>query len=203
MSFNPPAPAPVLVILSGPSGVGKDAVLARMKQLSLPLEYITTITTRPIRKGEINGRDYHFSRKEDFRELLDQSELLEWAEVYGNYYGVPKAPVRESLKDGRDVIIKVDVQGAATIKKIAPEAVFIFLLPPSLEELTQRLSMRLTESPETLRKRLDTAPKELACLELFDYFVVNHDDRIDNAVDEISAIIKAEKARVHPRRVNI
>ncbi|TFG46448.1 MAG: guanylate kinase [Dehalococcoidia bacterium] len=193
----------MLVVLSGPSGVGKDAVLARMKTLSLPLDYVTTVTTRPIRDGEVNGRDYHFACQEDFKQLIAKDELLEWAEVYGNYYGVPKAPVRESLKNGRDVVVKVDVQGAATIKRIAPEAVFVFLLPPSLEELTKRLSQRLTESPEALKRRLDTAPKELGELETFDYFVVNHEGQVDQAVTEISAIIIAEKARVHPRRINL
>ena len=193
----------MLVVLSGPSGVGKDAVLARMKTLSLPLDYVTTVTTRPIRDGEVNGRDYHFACQEDFKQLIAKDELLEWAEVYGNYYGVPKAPVRESLKNGRDVVVKVDVQGAATIKQIAPEAVFIFLLPPSLEELTKRLSQRLTESPEALKRRLDTAPKELGKLETFDYFVVNHEGQVDQAVAQISAIITAEKARIHPRQINL
>ncbi|MEN8613937.1 guanylate kinase [Dehalogenimonas sp. THU2] len=201
MNFRPPAPSPVLVVLSGPSGVGKDAVLARMKENRLPLQYVTTVTTRAQRPGEQDGLDYHFSSREEFKKLLDQDELLEWAEVYGNFYGVPKAPVRESLKQGRDVVVKVDVQGAASIKKIAPDAVFVFLLPPSLEELTRRLSRRLTESPETLKRRLDTAPLELAQLGMFDYFVVNNEDKIDQAVAEISAVITAEKARVHPRHV--
>ncbi|MGI2336445.1 MAG: guanylate kinase [Dehalogenimonas sp.] len=204
MSFNPPIPAPVLVVLSGPSGVGKDAVLARMRHhQDLPLDYVTTATTRPIRPKEMEGRDYHFYKKEDFLTLIKQDELLEWAEVYGNYYGVPKAPVRESLKNGRDVLVKVDVQGAASIKRMAPDAVFIFLLPPSLEELNKRLSHRLTESPETLRRRLETAPKELAQLPIFDYFVVNEEGLIDRAVNAISAIITAEKSRIHSRRVNL
>jgi guanylate kinase len=201
LSFRPPAPSPVLVVLSGPSGVGKDAVLARMKENRLPLQYVTTVTTRAQRPGEQAGLDYHFSGQEEFKKLLAQDELLEWAEVYGNFYGVPKAPVRQALKNGQDVVVKVDVQGAASIKKIAPDAVFIFLLPPSLDELTKRLSRRLTESPETLKRRLDTAPVELAQLEMFDYFVINHEGRIDQAVEEIAAIITAEKSRVHPRHI--
>lgn len=203
MSFSPPAPAPLLVILSGPSGVGKDAVLERMKASRLPFKYVTTITTRAQRPGEQDGLDYHFASQQDFKKLIDQDELLEWAEVYGNYYGVPKAPVRSALSKGLDVVVKVDVQGAATIKKIAPEAVFIFLLPPSLDELTRRLSRRLTESPETLKRRLDTAPKELSQLKMFDYFVVNHEDKIDQAVSEISAVITAEKARTIPRCISL
>jgi guanylate kinase len=189
--------------LSGPSGVGKDAVLERMKERRLPLKYVITVTTRAQRPREIDGKDYHFTTQADFEALIDQDELLEWAEVYGNYYGVPKAPVRQALDAGSDVVVKVDVQGAATIKKIAPEAVFIFLLPPSLDELTWRLSRRLTESPETLKRRLDTAPEELRRLAMFDYFVVNHEGRIDQAVEQIAAIITAERSRVRPRAVKL
>ena len=121
MSFNPPEPSPVLVVLSGPSGVGKDAVLARMKTLSLPLDYVTTVTTRPIRDGEADGRDYHFACQEDFKQLIAQDELLEWAEVYGNYYGVPKAPVRESLKNGRDVVVKIAMRYTSPTSREALE----------------------------------------------------------------------------------
>ena len=203
MSFNPPQPSPVLLVLSGPSGVGKDALLERMKERHLPLQYITTATTRPQRRREVDGKDYHFVSQAEFKKLIAQDELLEWAEVYGNFYGVPRAPVREALRSGHDVVVKVDVQGAASIRKIAPEAVFVVILPPSLEELTKRLSPRLTESPETLKRRLETAPEELKQLPMFDYFVVNHEDQIDQAVAEISAIITAEKARVHPRRIEL
>jgi guanylate kinase len=200
LTFKPPQPSPVLIVLSGPSGVGKDAVLEKMKERRLPdLKFVTTISTRTRRPCEIDGRDYHFTSQTEFKKLIAANELLEWAEVYGNFYGVPKAPVREALNAGQDVVVKVDVQGAASIKKIASEAVFIFLLPPSLEELGQRLSRRLTESPEALNRRLETAPKELAELPMFDYFVINQEGKINQAVNEISAIIGAEKARVHPR----
>jgi guanylate kinase len=174
-----------------------------MRERRLPLDYIITATTRSKRDREVEGRDYHFYTKEDFRQLIEQDELLEWAEVYGNYYGVPKGPVRESLSRGRDVMVKVDVQGAASIKRMAPEAVFIFLLPPSMEELTRRLSHRLTESPEALKRRLDTAPRELAELKMFDYFVVNEVGGLDRAVDRITSIISAEKSRVHSRQVEL
>ncbi|WP_226846788.1 guanylate kinase [Dehalogenimonas etheniformans] len=204
MTFSPPRPAPVLLILSGPSGVGKDAVLERMKERRLPgLKFITTITTRSQRPREIDGKDYRFTTQAEFKKAIAQNELLEWAEVYGNFYGVPKSAVREALRHGSDVIVKVDVQGAASIKKIAPEAVFVFMLPPSLEDLNYRLSRRLTESPETLKRRLETAPEELKQLPAFDYFVVNHDGKIDQAVSEISAIIAAEKSKVHPRRIDL
>lgn len=200
MTFEPPHPAPVLIVLSGPSGVGKDAVLERMKERQLPgVKYITTITTRTQRPREIDGRDYHFTSQSEFKKLIEADELLEWAEVYGNFYGVPKSAVREALKAGHDVIVKVDVQGAASIKRITPEAVFIFLLPPSLKDLEGRLSRRLTESPEMLKRRLETAPKELVQLDMFDYFVVNHEGKIEQAIAEILSILAAEKARVHPR----
>ena len=203
MSFSPPQPSPVLLVLSGPSGVGKDAVLERMKERRLPLRYVTTVTTRAQRPREVEGKDYFFTSQAEFKGLIDQNELLEYAEVYGNFYGVPKAPVREALRGGHNAVVKVDVQGAATIKKIAPEGVFVFLLPPSLEELTKRLSRRLTESPQTLKRRLETAPEELSQLGMFDYFVVNHEGKIDQAVDEIAAIITAEKSRVRPRRIEL
>ena len=202
MTFKPPQPVPVLVILSGPSGVGKDAVLERMKERHLPgLKFVTTVTTRAQRPREIDGKDYHFTTQSDFKKLIAQNELLEYAEVYGNFYGVPKAAVRDALNSGHDVVVKVDVQGAASIKNIAPDGVFVFMLPPSLQELRERLSRRLTESPETLKRRLETAPEELRQLPLFDYFVVNYEGKIDQAVAEISAIIVAEKSRVVPRRV--
>jgi guanylate kinase len=190
---------PLLFVISGPSGVGKDAVLAQMKEWGRPMHFTVTATTRKRRDAERNRVDYHFVSVKKFKEMIERGEMLEWAEVYGNFYGVPKAPVREALNAGQDVVVKVDVQGAASIKKIASEAVFIFLLPPSLEELGQRLSRRLTESPEALNRRLETAPKELAELPMFDYFVINQEGKIDQAVNEISAIIGAEKARVHPR----
>ena len=204
MTFKPPQPSPVLLVLSGPSGVGKDAVLERMKEGQLPgVKFVTTVTTRAQRPREIDGKDYHFTTQDDFKKLIAQNELLEWAEVYGNFYGVPKAAVREAFKNGQDVVVKVDVQGAASIKKIAPAAVFVFMLPPSLEDLKDRLSRRLTESPETLKRRLETAPEELKQLPRFDYFVVNNEGKIDQAVAEISAIITAEKSRVQPRRIEL
>ena len=141
--FNLPA-RPLLLVISGPSGAGKDAVLTRMKQLGYPLEYIVTVTTRPKRPNERDNADYHFIPMERFNQLLKQKELLEWAEVYGNWYGVPKKPIKQALERGQDVIVKVDTQGAATIKKILPQAVFIFLMPPSMQELTTRLKRRLT-----------------------------------------------------------
>jgi len=189
---------PLLIVLSGPSGAGKDAVLSQMKKSAYPIEFITTITTRPQRAEEKNNIDYHFVSVESFQRMIENKELLEWANVYGNWYGVPKEPVKRALDRGQDAIVKVDVQGAATIKKILPQAVFIFLVPPSREELTTRLRQRHTESPFDLTLRIKTAEEEMKKLPLFDYVVVNRQDEIDLAVSEIEAIITAEKHRVTP-----
>jgi len=192
---------PLVIVVSGPSGVGKDAVLTRMKMLGYPLEYITTVTTRPQRAKERDNTDYHFITRERFQEMLENKELLEWANVYGNWYGVPTKPVKEALGKGQDIIIKVDVQGAASIKEILPQAVFIFLIPPTVEELTIRLKQRQTESPFDLALRVKTAEEEIKQLALFDYIIVNKQDEIDRAVSDIKAIITAEKCRVTPREI--
>jgi guanylate kinase len=193
--------SPLLVVLSGPSGSGKDAVLSRMKQLHYPLEYIVTVTTRPRRARERDNVDYHFVSSEQFQEMVENEELLERANVYGNWYGVPKQPIKQALDRGQDIIVKVDIQGAATIRKNLPQALFIFLMPPSLEELTLRLRQRHTESPFDLALRLKTAEEEIKQLPLFDYVVLNHRDDIDRAVSDIKAIITAEKCRVAPREI--
>ena len=200
LPFNLPV-KPLLIVLSGPSGVGKDAVLARMKGSDYPLKYITTLTTRPRRPNERDEIDYHFVSMERFQDMIANNELLEWANVYGNYYGVPKDEVKQALDKGQDIMVKVDVQGAATIKKILPQAIFIFLMPPSLEELLKRLKQRHTESASDLDLRLKTAEEEMKQLPLFDYIVINRWDEIALAVSDIKAIITAEKCRVNPREV--
>jgi guanylate kinase len=194
---------PLFIVLSGPSGIGKDAILTRMKESDFPLEYITTVTTRPRRARERDNIDYHFISTESFQEMINGNELLEWANVYGNWYGVPKGPVKQALDKGQDIIVKVDIQGAATIKKILPQAVFIFLMPTSMEELTIRLKQRQTESPSDLALRTKTAEEEIKQLPLFDYIVMNKQDKIDLAVSEIKAIITAEKCRAAPREITL
>ena len=200
--FNLPS-KPLLIVLSGPSGAGKDTILSRMKKSAYPIEFITTLTTRPRRAREKNNVDYHFVSVENFQKMIKNKELLEWANVYGNWYGVPKAPVKRALDEGRDVIVKVDIQGAATIKKILPQAVFIFVAPPSMEELATGLSQRHTESPIDLALRLKTAEEEMKKLPLFDYIVVNRQAEIERAVSDIEAIITAEKHRVNPREIRL
>jgi guanylate kinase len=193
---------PLLIVLSGPSGAGKDAVLSRMKELGYPLEYITTVTTRPKRAKETDGVDYYFFSAEKFQEMLSGNELLEWAKVYGNWYGVPRQPVEQALDQRQDVIVKVDIQGAATIKKIFPQTVSVFLIPPVMKELISRLKQRHTESPFDLTLRINTAEEEIKQLPLFDYAVCNRRDDIDRAVSDIKAIIQAEKCRVNPGTAN-
>lgn len=195
------APPPLLVVLSGPSGVGKDAVMVRMKERGIAMHYTVTATTRPRRPAEVHGRDYNFLSEAEFKGLIAEDELLEWALVYGDYKGIPKQPVREALARGQDVLLRIDVQGAATIRRLAPEAVLVFLTPPSLAELTRRLRQRRTESEESLQRRLEAARQEMATLDTFDYAVVNYEDRLDDAVDRIVSILWAEKMRVRPRRV--
>lgn len=196
-------PFPLLVVLSGPSGVGKDTLLMRMRDLGFLFHFVVTATSRPIRPGERDGYDYHFVTTHRFEQMIEQQELLEWAEVYGHYKGIPKSEVREAFASGKDVILRIDVQGAATIRKIAPEAVSIFIAPGTFEELHNRLQLRRTESEAELEQRLIVARNELERAEDFDYVVVNHHDRMDQAVGAIRAIITAEKHRVNMRYVEL
>ncbi len=205
MSFNHASPLnpptnPLLIVLSGLSGAGKDAVLKKMKEDGYPLEYVTTVTTRARRSSERDNVDYHFISQGEFQEMLQRNELLEHANVYGNWYGVPKRPVKQALDEGKDVVLKIDVQGATTIKKIMPQAVFIFLTPPSIEELAARLKQRQTESSADLELRLKTAKEEIKHLPLFDYIVLNRRDDIKQAAADVWAIITAEKLRVKQRK---
>jgi guanylate kinase len=195
-----PAP-PLLVVLSGPSGVGKDAALAGLKEMDRPWHFVVTTTTRSPRPGERDGVDYNFLDMETFLRMKDRDQFLECAEVYGRWYGVPRSSVRQALKNGRDVILKIDVQGAATIRRLAPEALSIMLLPASHAELRRRLKERMSESASDLELRLRTAQEELAEVGKFDYRVVNRDGGLDQAVADIDAIIAAEKCRVIPRAV--
>jgi len=190
---------PLLIVISGPSGVGKDAVLNGMKRRRYPLYYAVTATTRPRRERERDSVDYYFVSRTDFEKMVERNELLEWANVYGNLYGVPGRQIQEALARGQDAVVKVDVQGAAAIKKIIPQAVFIFLAPPSMNDLENRLRQRRTESGVDLELRMATAHEEMKQLPMFDYMVVNHKDGIEAAISQIEAIITAEKCRVNQR----
>ncbi len=194
---------PLLMVLSGPSGAGKDAVLHKLKMVHFPIAHITTMTTRTKRPKEKDAIDYNFVTREQFQKLIDNNELLEWANVYGNFYGVPKQAVRDALAEGKDTIIKIDVQGAATIKKIVPQAIFVFLAPLTMQELIDRLTMRNTESGESLKLRIETVKEEMTRVEMFDYIAVNEHGQIDRVVDEIRSILCAEKMRVKPREYNL
>jgi guanylate kinase len=165
----------------------------------LPADFIVTVTTRSRRDYEVDGRDYHFVNQEQFRRMIEQDELLEYARVYGNWYGVPKDQVRQSLDSNRDAVIKVDIQGAATIKKNMPEACFIFVTPPSMADLALRLTSRNSESEAERSLRLDTAGIEMEELPMFDYVVLNHTGELEAAVEDMLAIIKAEKLKTRPR----
>lgn len=203
MHASIPSSKPLFVVLSGPSGVGKDALLTRMKELERPFHYVVTATTRLRRPREKEGVDYHFVSHQEFQQLIDKGQLLEWANVYGNYYGVPKAEISQALSKGIDVIVKVDVQGATTIKKILPQAVFIFLMPPSMEELERRLKQRRSESSLDLALRLVKASEEVRSLALFDYVITSYQGKINDVISQIHAIVIAEKCRVKPREVQL
>lgn len=194
---------PLLVVLSGPSGAGKDAVLNRMKEMGVPFYYAVTATTRPRRPGEVHGADYFFLRDAEFDQMRSEGALLETAEVYGYWYGVPKKQVKEALDEGKDVILKIDVQGASTIRKLVPGAVLIFLTLPSTNEYERRLRQRKTESEQALKTRLSRVLEEMKCLPLFDYMVVNNRGELDSAVSQIAAIATAEKCRINAKTVEL
>jgi guanylate kinase len=196
-------PQPLLIVISGPAGVGKDSLIQRMKERDHPFHFVVTATDRPPRPGEIHGVDYFFLTTEECLRMEREGELLEHAVVYGQHKGVPKQQVREALASGKDVVMRVDVQGAATIRELVPEAVLIFLVAPSEEELEQRLRRRGGDSPEQLEKRITIAHEEMKRLPEFDYVVVNRDGELDQAVDDVVAIIQAEHCRAKPRAVKL
>jgi len=196
-------PHPVLVVISGPSGVGKDAVLQRMQEMGYPFHFVITATTRERRPTEEDGADYFFLTDAEFERMLEDGELLEHAMVYGQHKGVPKAQVREALASGKDVLMRVDVQGAATIRQLVSQAISIFLSAPSEEELVDRLRRRRTESACNLRHRIEVAREEMERIPEFDYLVVNRDGLLDETVLRIVAIMEAEKSCVQWRKVEL
>jgi len=196
-------PQPLLIVISGPSGVGKDTVVQRMQERGMPFHFVVTANTRPKRENEVHGKDYFFVSKDEFARMIEQNELIEFAVVYGDYKGIPKQQVREALATGKDVIMRLDVQGAETVRKLAPEALLIFITTESEEELEGRLRARKTETRDELAIRIATARKELKRVEEFDYVIINHDFRLDETVDTVAAIIDAEHHRVQHRKVDL
>jgi guanylate kinase len=203
LTFSETNTPSLLIVISGPSGVGKDTVIQRMKERNLPFYFVVTATTRPPRSNEVHGRDYFFVSHEEFARMIEADELLEFAYVYNDYKGIPKSQVREALNSNMIVIMRLDVQGASTIRKLCPDALLIFLTTRDEEELVRRLKTRDTDSHEEISMRIAMARKEFNQLDEFDYVLVNHEHRLDDTVDNILAIINAEQHRVHLRQVNL
>jgi guanylate kinase len=193
----------LLIVISGPSGVGKDSVIQRMKERGLPFHFVVTTTSRPRRADEVEGEDYFFVTREEFEGMIDRDELFEYAQVYEDYKGIPKERIREAMACGQDVMMRLDVQGAETVRARSPQAVLIFLSTRDEKELIQRLQKRQTETKESLKIRIETSHHEFEMIDIFDYYVINTEGKLDQAVDTILAIIKAEHHRTHPRKVNL
>jgi guanylate kinase len=183
----------LLIVISGPSGVGKDTVLRRLFEIAPDLEYSVSYTTRPPRPGEVDGQSYTFVSEAEFLSLIEQKEFLEWAKVYEFYYGTSRRRVEDAINRGKDIILKIDVQGAAFVKKRRPDALFIFITPPSTEELLSRLTGRNTESPEALELRQREALIELGLAKDYEHVVCNR--KVDETAREILGLIAAEHAR--------
>jgi guanylate kinase len=194
---------PLLIVVSGPSGVGKDSLVQRLQERNCPFFFVVTATDRPPRPDEVEGEDYFFVSTEEFERMIEENALIEYAVVYGQYKGVPKKQVREAMASGKDVVMRLDVQGAATIREIAPEAVLIFLTASSEAELKERLRARGDDSPEQIERRIATAREEMKRLPEFDYVVMNRKGELDHAADQVLAIIRAEHCRVNQRKVTL
>ncbi|KAL9459244.1 hypothetical protein AB3S75_002602 [Citrus x aurantiifolia] len=195
-----PPPNPLIIVISGPSGVGKDALIKKLRELRDSLHFVVTATSRPMRPGEENGKDYYFVSKEEFLTMIDENELLEYALVYGDYKGIPKKQIREYMAKGYDIILRVDIQGAQTLRRVLGDsAVFVFLMAESETALVERLVERKTESREELLVRIATAREEIKHVKIFDYVVVNAEGKLDVAVKLVESIIDAEKAKVQQR----
>lgn len=189
----------VLIVMSGPSGAGKGTLCAALKE-KLPMALSISATTRQPRDGEVDGVNYFFLSKDAFEEKIKNDGFIEWAEVYGNYYGTPKAYVEEMLGSGKNVMLEIDTQGAANVKKNMPDAVLIFIMPPSYKELESRLRGRGTEQEEQIQKRLSCAIDEINAMSGYDYVIINDD--IDKAVNDIVAIVTTQRFNVN-RNLNM
>jgi guanylate kinase len=201
--YNPNRFEPLMIVISGPSGVGKDTVIQGLKEQNARLHFVVTATTREPRPGEVNGVDYFFMSKDEFAEMIEQDQFLEYAVVYNDFKGIPKEQVRQALESDQDVVMRVDVQGAATLREIYPDVLLIFLTVQDEEELKNRLIQRKKDEPEEIKLRVATARQELKRIREFDYMVVNREDCLDETVETILAIIRAEHHRVQHRKVNL
>lgn len=184
----------LLIVVSGPSGAGKDTICKNLIMDSDNIWLSISMTSRNPRKGEVEGKDYFFVTREEFEEKIEEEKFLEYAMYNNNYYGTPKDKIEDYLNSGIDVILVIDIQGAINIKKLIPSALFIFIMPPDMKTLKQRLIGRKTETKEKVIERFQTAYNEINHLKKYNYVVVN--DEVDNAVSKVQAIIKAEKCRV-------
>ena len=184
----------LLIVISGPSGAGKGTICKSFLERNPEMAISVSATTRSPRKGEVEGVNYYFMSKEQFKDKIEKNDFLEYAEVYDNFYGTPKSNVEQLLESGRDVILEIDIQGALKVKENTEEGVFIFILPPSMEELKARIIKRGSETPESLMKRFKSAYKEINFISRYNYAVVN--DEVETAVEKLEAIISAEKCRV-------
>jgi guanylate kinase len=193
----------LLFVLSAPSGTGKDTVISELKKQGLNFHVVASVTTRTPRPGESAGNPYYFISQEDFERMVAKNELLEYANVHGNWYGQPLSQIRDNLPIGRDVLLKIDVQGAAQVRQKLPGAIFIFLVPGSVEELVERLTNRQTETDEQRQRRLHDAQHELAQSVYYDYIIENRHGQLDAAVEQLRAIMLAEHCRTQPRYVTI
>lgn len=198
-----PVKSPLLIVISGPSGIGKDTVVDGLKKRGHPFHFVITATSRPPRENETDKKDYFFYSETQFEEMIANGDLLEHAWVYSAYKGVPKSQVREALASGEDVVMRLDVQGAQTVHNLCPDAILIFLTADTKEEWLQRLKDRHSETDEELCLRIETAKMEFQTLDIFDYIVINHENKLDQTLDIIESIIVAEHHRVHPRKVTL
>ncbi|GEN54201.1 MULTISPECIES: guanylate kinase [Halobacillus] len=183
----------ILFILSGPSGVGKGTVRKALFEQSTDLRYSISMTTRDPREGEVDGVDYFFKSRDEFEKLISEGQLIEHAEYVGNYYGTPRQYVEQTLNEGKDVFLEIEVQGALKVRENFPEGVFVFLIPPSLEELKDRIVNRGTETEDKVKNRLKAAKEEIDMMDAYDYVVVN--DQIDNAVTKVKSIVASEHCK--------
>ncbi len=203
ISFDLYHPHPLLIVISGPTAVGKDAVIKLMFARRFPIHFVVTATNRPRRPEEVDGVDYNFVSTGRFEEMIANNELIEYSWVYNAYKGIPRKQVVEAFASGKDVILRIDTQGAQKIRRLFPDSVQIFLIPRTEEELKERIRKRGTENEAEIQGRLAMAKEELKCISSFDYLVVNENDYLERTISAIEAIIDAEHHRVHQRKIDL